>query len=134
MVVVSLFATLAETSQRVGATSSRLGKLRELSTLLAGLAPEEIALAVHYLAGEMPQGRIGIGPANVTRAAAIEAARSATLSIAEVDRRLAALAVRARRHAARNSCMSCSHSPPRPSNACCCSCSSESCARERSRE
>ena len=92
MVVVSLFATLAETSQRVGATSSRLGKLRELSTLLAGLAPEEIALAVHYLAGEMPQGRIGIGPANVSRAAAVEAARSATLSIAEVDRRLAALA------------------------------------------
>ena len=91
-VVVSLFATLAETSQRVGATTSRLGKMRELSALLAGLAPEEIAPAVHYLAGEMPQGRIGIGPANVSRAAAVEAARSATLSIAEVDRRLAALA------------------------------------------
>ena len=92
MLAVSLFATLAETSQRVGTTSSRLGKMRALSALLGQLAPEEIALAVHYLAGEMPQGRIGIGPANVSRAAAVEAAGSATLSIAEVDRRLATLA------------------------------------------
>jgi DNA ligase 1 len=89
---VSLFTTLADTSQRVGATNSRLAKIRELAALLAQLEPEEIALAVHYLAGEMPQGRIGIGPASVSRAAAVEAARATTLSIAEVDRRLAGLA------------------------------------------
>jgi DNA ligase-1 len=89
---VTLLATLADTSQRVGATAARLAKIRELAALLTQLAPEEIGIAVHYLSGEMPQGRIGIGPATVRSAAAVEAARVPTLSIAEVDRRLAALA------------------------------------------
>ena len=89
---MTLLATLADTSQRVGATAARLAKIRELAALLTHLAPEEIGIAVHYLAGEMPQGRIGIGPATVRSAAAVEAARVPTLSIAEVERRLAALA------------------------------------------
>jgi DNA ligase-1 len=67
---VTLFVSLAETSQRVGATAARLGKVRELATLLEQLAPEEVGPAVQYLSGEMPQGRIGIGPAAVGRAAA----------------------------------------------------------------
>ncbi len=89
---MTLLATLAETSQRVGATTSRLAKIRELASLLAQLAPGEIGVAVNYLSGEMPQGRIGIGPATVRGAAAREPARVPTLSIAEVDRQLAALA------------------------------------------
>jgi DNA ligase 1 len=89
---VTLFATLADTSQRVGATAARSAKIRELAALLTELQPEEIGIAVHYLAGEMMQGRIGIGPAAVSRAAALPAADVPTLSIAEVDRRLTALA------------------------------------------
>ncbi len=89
---MTLLATLAETSQRIGATMSRLAKTRELAALLAQLAPGEIGVAVNYLSGEMPQGRIGVGPATVRGAAALEAARVPTLSIAEVDRQLAALA------------------------------------------
>ena len=90
---MTLFASLAETSQRVGTTAARSAKVRELAELLRQLLPEEIGIAVHYLSGELPQGRIGIGPAAVSSAAASPAARLPTLSIAEVDARLAALAV-----------------------------------------
>ena len=89
---VTLFATLADTSQRVAATAARSAKIGALAALLAQLQPEEIGIAVHYLSGELPQGRIGIGPAAVSRAAALPAADVPTLSIAEVDRRLSALA------------------------------------------
>jgi len=89
---VTLFATLADTSQRVGATAARSAKIRELAALLAQLQPEEIGIAVHYLSGELTQGRIGIGPAAVSRAAAVSAADVPRLSIAEVDGRLTALA------------------------------------------
>jgi DNA ligase-1 len=89
---VTQFATLADTSQRVGAAAARSAKIRELAALLAQLAPEESGIAVHYLSGELPQGRIGIGPAAVSGAAATPAARGPTLAIVEVDARLAALA------------------------------------------
>ena len=90
--LVTLFVSLAETSQRVGASAARLAKVRELATLLAQLSPGEIGPAVQYLSGEMPQGRIGIGPAAVGRAAATEPAAAATLSITDLDLRLTALA------------------------------------------
>ena len=89
---VTLLATLADTSQRVGATAARLAKVRELAALLAQLTPDEIGIAVHYLSGEMPQGRVGVGHATVGSAVATAAAREPTLSILETDRRLAALA------------------------------------------
>src|SRR5207253_429515 len=78
--------------QRVGATSARLAKVRELATLLAALEPDEIAIAALYLAGETPQGRIGIGYRALQAAAAVGPAAGGTVSIADVDRRLAALA------------------------------------------
>jgi len=89
---VTLLATLADTSQRVSATTGRLAKVRELAALLVQLAPAEIGFAVHYLSGELPQGRPGVGPATVSGAAATPAAGMPTLSIDEVDRRLTALA------------------------------------------
>jgi DNA ligase 1 len=89
---VTLFATLADTSQRVGAAAARSAKIRDLAALLTKVQPDEIGIAVHYLSGELPQGRIGIGPAAVSSAAATPAARVPTLSIVEVDAHLAALA------------------------------------------
>lgn len=85
-------AKVVDASQRVGATSARLAKVRELAALLGALEPEEIAIATLYLAGETPQGRIGIGYRALQAAATVTPASGATLSIAEVDRRLAALA------------------------------------------
>jgi len=58
---MGLLLDLVNTSQRVGATSARLAKVRELAAFLRALPPEEIETAVHYLSGEIPQGRIGIG-------------------------------------------------------------------------
>ena len=56
---MTLLAALVATSQRVRASRSRLAKVRELASLLRSLAPAEIELATHYLAGDTPQGRIG---------------------------------------------------------------------------
>jgi DNA ligase-1 len=81
-----------QASGRVGATSSRLGKVRELASFLRAIPADEIEAAVLYLSGEIPQGRIGIGYAMLQAAAAQSAADSATLSIAEVDRRLTNIA------------------------------------------
>jgi DNA ligase 1 len=89
---VTLFANVVDASQRVGATAARLAKVRELAALLAVLQPEEIEIATHYLAGEIAQGRIGIGYATLEAAAAQPGATGATLSIVEVDRQLTALA------------------------------------------
>jgi DNA ligase-1 len=89
---VTLLAELVQVSQRVGATPARRGKVGELAALLKSLAPEEIDLGVHYLSGEIPQGKIGIGYAAVRAAASTPAAGSAALSIAEVDHWLSELA------------------------------------------
>lgn len=89
---MTLLAELVAASQRVGSTSSRLAKVRELAALLKALAPEEISTAVHYLSGELPQGRIGIGYAALRSAASSSAAGSPVLSIAEVDKLITDLA------------------------------------------
>jgi DNA ligase 1 len=89
---MTLLVNLVETSQRVGATSSRLAKTRELAGLLRALDPEEIETAVHYLSGEIRQGRIGIGYATLRSAASSPPAAAATLSVAEVDGILTELA------------------------------------------
>jgi DNA ligase-1 len=88
---MTLLAELARTSQRVAATPARLAKVHELAALLKILEPDEIAVAVNYLSGEIPQGKIGIGYATL-RAAAAASAPAASLSVADVDRQLAELA------------------------------------------
>jgi DNA ligase-1 len=89
---VTLLAELVGVSQRVAATSARLAKVRELALFLRPLPAEEIDIAVHYLSGEIPQGRIGIGYSMLQTAAGNTMAIEATLSIAQVDRDLASIA------------------------------------------
>ena len=89
---MTLLADLVATSRRVGSTPARLAKIRELAAFLRTLPAEEIETAAHYLSGEISQGRIGIGYTALQAAAANSAAGSATLSIVDVDRRLAELA------------------------------------------
>jgi DNA ligase 1 len=81
---VTLLAELVRASQRVGATPARTAKVRELSSLLRSLAPEEIDTGVHYLSGEIPQGKIGVGYSAVRATASSAAADAETLSIADV--------------------------------------------------
>ncbi|MGO9512352.1 MAG: ATP-dependent DNA ligase [Steroidobacteraceae bacterium] len=89
---MTLLASLVGASRRVGAAPARLTKVRELASFLKALRPEEIETGVHYLSGEISQGRIGISHQALRAAAASSAAEEAMLSIEEVDRSLAAIA------------------------------------------
>ena len=89
---MTLLAELVETSQRVGATSARLAKVRELAALLKRLSADEIATGVHYLSGEIPQGRIGIGYSTLRHVATEAPAHEPTLTIDEVHRSLSEVA------------------------------------------
>ena len=60
-----LLETLANASRNVAATRSRLKKRGILKDLFLETAADEVALAVEYLTGHLPQGRIGLGPALV---------------------------------------------------------------------
>ncbi len=87
-----LLITVVETSQRVGATSARLAKVKELAACLRALEPDEVEIGVRYLSGETPQGRFGIGYIVLQSARDDVAATEANLSIIDVDKRLAAIA------------------------------------------
>jgi DNA ligase 1 len=89
---VTSLAELVRTSERVSTTAARKPKVRELAALLQSLSPEEIAIGVHYLSGEIPQGKIGVGFSTVRTAASTRPADKETLSVGEVDRRLTELA------------------------------------------
>ena len=88
---MTLLAQLVAVSERVGATPARLTKVRELAQFLRNLPAEEISIPVHYLSGETPQGRSGIGYALLQQATTTPAASEGSLSIAETDRSLCAL-------------------------------------------
>lgn len=89
---MTLLAELVRTSRRVGATAARRVKIQELASLLKTLMPDEIDIGVHYLSGEIPQAKIGVGYATTASARTAPASGSETLSIADVDGRLSELA------------------------------------------
>src|SRR5579863_10499130 len=89
---MSLLAGLVSTSRRVAAAPARRAKVRELAAFLKTLPPEEIETSVHFLSGEISQGKIGIAYKTLYAASQTEAAGEALLSIAETDRSLAVIA------------------------------------------
>ena len=63
-----LFELLVQASAAVQQTRSRLRKVQALATCIAGAhedGPEALEASVSFLAGELPRGRIGLGPATV---------------------------------------------------------------------
>ncbi|MBS0580072.1 MAG: ATP-dependent DNA ligase [Proteobacteria bacterium] len=88
---MTALAELVATSRRVGASRSRLAKVAELAGLLKSLQAGEIGIAAHYLSGTLPQGRIGVGFAQLQSAMPATAPASAQLSIADVDAALTQL-------------------------------------------
>jgi DNA ligase-1 len=90
-----LFVDLAATSVAVTATSARRAKVELLAGALRGLAiagdPREIEAGAAYLAGEMRQRQIGVGHASLRDLPPPN--ETATLSVAEVDTKLAEIAV-----------------------------------------
>lgn len=78
-------ASVVQTWQAVAADPGRGAKVRLLAACLRELGIEEAVLAVHYLAGEPPQGRLGVSSAGLSAAANAPPAPLATLTLAEVD-------------------------------------------------
>jgi DNA ligase-1 len=87
---MTLLATLVSVSHAVAATTSRSAKTRLLADGLRTLSAEELEISVQYLAGEIRQGRIGIGPSTL-QACVQSAAPTPSLEIIEVDRMLGEL-------------------------------------------
>ncbi|HEX5788386.1 MAG TPA: ATP-dependent DNA ligase [Woeseiaceae bacterium] len=86
------FSDLVNVSREVAATRSRLKKRALIAATLRRAAAGEIALAVNYLGGTLPQGRIGLGPAVVRDALASPPAVAPSLTLADVDAAVARIA------------------------------------------
>jgi DNA ligase-1 len=85
------FLDLAATSAAVSATSGRKAKIDLLAGALRRLEPDELAPGSAYLAGELPQRQTGVGYAGLRDRPAPAAEPS--LTVAEVDARIAAISV-----------------------------------------
>jgi DNA ligase-1 len=86
-----LFADVVATSAEVGATPSRLAKAEALADLLRRVQPAQVPAVVGFLVGEPRQGRVGVGWRSVA-AAACRPADEPSLTVADVDHALTALA------------------------------------------
>jgi DNA ligase-1 len=82
-----LLADVVDTSRRIAGTSKRLEKTDLLAGLIKRLSPEEVEIAVAYLSGATPQGRIGIGYA-MLRGVLASSAEQPTLQLLDVHRAL----------------------------------------------
>lgn len=87
-----LWSELASASANVKGEASRNEKISILAKLLASATPDERHKIVHYLSGQLPQGKIGIGPAAVRAAIPDRAASNASLSLQDVHSALSAIA------------------------------------------
>ncbi|NJP99003.1 ATP-dependent DNA ligase [Streptomyces zingiberis] len=85
-----LLAELAATSRDVAATSSRSEKVRLLARLFRDAEPAEAPLIITYLAGRLPQRRIGVGPRSL--GGPHPPAPEPRLTVLEVDAALGAVA------------------------------------------
>ncbi|MFH9123510.1 ATP-dependent DNA ligase [Streptomyces globisporus] len=85
-----LLAELAQVSQEVAATSARSKKVALLAGLFRDAGPEDVPVVIPYLAGRLPQGRIGVGWRSLGDP--VEPAAEPTLTVTGVDARLTALA------------------------------------------
>ena len=89
---MTLLADLVEASTRAARTASRIGKRDAIAAFLRAVAPDEVEIAVAYLAGETRQGRLGIGIATLAALRGGAAAAAPTLTLSEVDAALARIA------------------------------------------
>ncbi|MEU6349745.1 ATP-dependent DNA ligase [Streptomyces sp. NPDC047072] len=84
-----LLARLAQVSQEVAATSARSKKIALLAELFREAEPEDVPIVIPYLAGRLPQGRLGVGWKVLSRP--VEPATEPTLTVREVHGLLSAL-------------------------------------------
>ncbi|MER6349868.1 ATP-dependent DNA ligase [Streptomyces sp. NPDC001595] len=84
-----LLARLAQVSREVAATSARSRKTALLAALFRDAEAADAAVVIPYLAGRLPQGRIGVGWKVLGRPVA--PAAEPTLTVRDVDARLTEL-------------------------------------------
>src|SRR2546430_2900799 len=78
-----LLAEIARASSDVAETPARLAKIERIASSLRELRPEEAAVGVAYLSGELPHPAIGIGWASLCDLP--PAVPAPTLELLEVD-------------------------------------------------
>ncbi len=83
---------IVETSRQVAATRARLEKIGQLAALLKRAGADDVGLAVAYLSGYTPVGRVGIGPATLRAAFPDTAVDCGELTLLEVERALRRMA------------------------------------------
>lgn len=85
-----LLSRLARVSQEVAATSARSRKIALLAELFRDAEADDVPVVIPYLAGRLPQGRIGVGWKVLSRPVA--PADRPALTVRAVDARLGRLA------------------------------------------
>jgi DNA ligase-1 len=86
-----LLADVVAASAAVAATRARTAKAAAIAGALRGAAAGEVGPVAAWLAGELPQGRVGVGWRTLSRALP-DPAPAASLTVAAVDAALTALA------------------------------------------
>ncbi|QJT00223.1 ATP-dependent DNA ligase [Streptomyces asoensis] len=84
-----LLTRLADVSREVAATSARSRKIALLAELFRDAEADDVPIVIPYLAGRLPQGRLGVGWKVLSRPVA--PADGPTLTVREVDARLTEL-------------------------------------------
>ena len=84
-----LLTRLAHVSREVAATSARSRKIALLAELFRDAAPDDVPIVIPYLAGRLPQGRLGIGWKVLDQQ--VPAAAEPSLTVLDVDARLTAI-------------------------------------------
>ncbi|MEO1335571.1 MAG: ATP-dependent DNA ligase, partial [Myxococcota bacterium] len=82
---------IVQASLRVKSTRSRKAKTQALAEGLRAVSAEETRIAAMYLAGALPQGKIGVGYAKVMALKDVPPAIETSLSLAHVDRVMTAV-------------------------------------------
>jgi DNA ligase 1 len=81
---VTLLADVVRTSAQVAGTASRLAKTRLIADCLKRLDADEVEIAIAYLSGDTPQGKLALGYATLQPALGTPAAAPG-LALREVD-------------------------------------------------
>ncbi|MFC4505061.1 MULTISPECIES: ATP-dependent DNA ligase [Streptomyces] len=84
-----LLSRLADVSREVAATSARSRKIALLAELFRETDADDVPIVIPYLAGRLPQGRLGVGWKALSRPA--DPAAEPTLTVREVDALLTVL-------------------------------------------
>jgi DNA ligase-1 len=76
---------LVRVSAAVAASPGRLDKISKLASLLSGVPPGDVPIAIGFLTGWPRQGRLGVGWATVAAARGCEPATASSLELRDVD-------------------------------------------------